>query len=254
MPLSGIRSVYPLSTIGRSGEQVMIPVMIDNPAGIRDFSLEMVYPHALLEYIGVLSSPLTHRFEYLAGVEELPGVIRIEGDAAEGIEAHGTGSLCVAVFRVREGAYGDAPVELFNLDADLYEAEAGIGRFRAGHPSDEEGSLTLGRARERGGRMVVPVRVADTSAVTAFGLELRFSPESLRFVGVEPTELTRGFVSLDGAEIEPGMVRVGGFSLGSNQDESRGSLVRLIFEKIGVGGEVEIVDATDDLENFTIIK
>jgi hypothetical protein len=30
--------------------------------------------------------------------------------------------------------------------------------------------------------------------------------------------------------------------------------VRLVFEIKEPGGEVEIVDATDDLENFTIIK
>jgi len=253
-PFSGIQRVYPLSTTGRSGEQVMIPVMIDNPAGIRDFSLEMVYPHALLEYVGVLNSPLTQGFERVRGEEEIPGVVRIEGEGAEELKARGTGSLCVAVFRVKEGVYGDAPVELYNLDADLYEAEAGSGRFRADHPSDEQGSLTLGKARERGGRMVVPIRVADASDVTAFGLELKFPLEKMTFVGVEPTDLTRNFVSLDGMEVEPGVVRIGGFSLSSIQDEFRGSLVRLVFEIIEPGGQVEIIDATDDLENFTIIK
>jgi hypothetical protein len=57
-----------------------------------------------------------------------------------------------------------------------------------------------------------------------------------------------------GTEIEPGTVRVGGFSLGTLQDGSRGSLVRLIFEKTGAGSEIEIVSATDDLAQLTILK
>jgi hypothetical protein len=35
------RTVYPLPTIARSRENVMIPVMIDNPEGLRNFGLEM---------------------------------------------------------------------------------------------------------------------------------------------------------------------------------------------------------------------
>ena len=46
-PLEGIRPylekrvLYPLPTIARSSETIMIPVMIDNPQGVRRFGLEM---------------------------------------------------------------------------------------------------------------------------------------------------------------------------------------------------------------------
>jgi len=47
----------------------MIPVMVNNPEGIRSFSLEMVYPQELLEYVGLLASPLAQGFEYVRGVK-----------------------------------------------------------------------------------------------------------------------------------------------------------------------------------------
>lgn len=254
MPFRGIRTVYPLAANGRSGERVMIPVMVDNPAGIRDFSLEMIYPRELLEYVGVISSPLTHGFEYVRGEEELPGVVRLDGRGEEGIKSRGTGSLCVAVFQVREGTSGEAAVELYNLDRDIFEAQTGRGRFRVQRPSHEPGNLILGRAREREGRLIVPVRVSDAYDLKAFGLELRFTAEKLTFIGLEQTKLTRDFVSLDGNEVEAGIARVGGFCLSGIPDESQGVLVRLVFEMKEPGGVVEIVKATDDLAGFIITQ
>lgn len=254
MPRHGARTVYPLPTAGRQGERVMIPVMVDNPAGIRDFSLDMVYPHELLEYVGVLSSPLTHGFAYVRGEEGLPGVVRLEGRGEEGIAARGPGSLCVAVFQVKEGVYGEAAVELYSLDQDIFDAKAGHGRFRVEHPSSEPGNLALGRAKEQGGRLIVPVRVTDAFDLKAFGLELKYPTDKLAFVGVEQTELTRDFVSLDGNEVAAGVARVGGYCLSGIQDESRGVLVRLVFEVKEPGGVVEIVEATDDLARFAIIR
>jgi len=232
----------------------MIPVMVDYAEGIREFSLEMVYPHELLEFVGVLSSPLTHGFEYVHGELEVPGIVRLEGRGEAGIETRGPGSLCVAVFQVREGTYGEASVELYNLDQDIFDAHAGRGRFQVQHPSREPGILILGRAREREGRLIVPVRVSDASDLKAFGLEIKYSADKLTFVGVEQTVLTRGFVSLDGNEVEAGIARVGGFGLSGIQDESQGVLVRLVFEMKEPGGEVEIGKATDDLAGFTITQ
>ena len=253
-PLHGVRKVYPLPTSGRGGEMVKIPVVVDNPAGIRNFSLEMVYPHELLTYIGILSSPLTESFVYVRGEEEQPGVVRLEGRGEEGIKIRGPGSLCVAAFQVKEGVFGEADVELYSLDQDIYDAETEHSRFRVGHTPIETGSLTLGRAKERGGRLIVPVRVTDAFDLKAFGLELKYSADKLAFVGVEQTDLTRDFVSLDGNEVKAGIARVGGFSPSGIQDESQGVLVRLVFEVIEPGGQIEIVEATDDLAKFALIK
>ncbi len=109
------RTVYPLATSGKQGDRVLIPIMVDNTAGIRDFSLELVYPQELLTYQGVLSSPLTHGFTYVRGEEGLLGIVRLEGSGEEGIAAHGPGSLCVVAFQVKDDVFGEADLQLLQL-------------------------------------------------------------------------------------------------------------------------------------------
>ncbi len=141
----------------------------------------------------------------------------------------------------------------FSLDQDIFDAETERNRFRVEHPISA-GSLTLGRAKESGSRLVVPVQVNDLFDLKSFGLELKYPEDKLAFVGVEQTELTQDFVFLDGNEIAAGMARVGGFCLGGIPDESQGVLVRLVFKVKESGGAIEIVEAMDDLAGSVIIK
>ena len=85
IPFDEEQEGYVLPVIGNSGERVMVPVMVNNPEGIQYFSLEMVYPQDLLEYEGLLPSPLTQRFDYVKGEEKVPGVLTIEGQGEVGI-------------------------------------------------------------------------------------------------------------------------------------------------------------------------
>ncbi len=254
-PIHEKREVYALPTIGNSGERVMIPVMVSNPEGIRYFSLEMFYPQDLLEYEGLLASPLTLGFEYVRGEEEVPGVVKIEGQGEEGMMGRESGSLCVVVFHAREGISGSAPVVLNSLSGDIFRADVeSIVFVRSELLGEEENKVTLGKGIVRGGMFMVPVKVTSAFGVKAFGLEVRYSADKMTFVGVNQTDLTDDFVAVDGNDIERGVIRIGGYSVSGIQDRSDGILVELVFQMREPGGEVDIVHAVDDLKGFIITK
>jgi hypothetical protein len=255
VPFYEDREVYALPTIGNSGERVMMPVMVSNPGGVRYFSLEMFYPQDLLEYEGLLASPLTQGFEYVRGEEEAPGVVKIEGQGEEGIRGRESGSLCVAVFHAREGISGSGPVVLYNLVGDIFRADAeSIVFVRAKPLREEENMVTLGKGIVRGGLLMVPVKVTDAFGVKAFGLEVKYSVDKMTFVGVNHTDLTDDFAAVDGNDIERGVIRIGGYSVSGIQDRGDGILVELVFQVREPGGEVKIIKAFDDLKEFSITR
>jgi hypothetical protein len=255
IPIEGNREVYALPVIGNSGERLMVPIITNNPEGIRDFSLEMIYPQDLLEYRGLLASPLTQRFSYIRGEEKVPGVVRIEGTGEVGIAAREPGSLCVAVFHAREGISGSAPVVLNSLSGDICRADAESLVFVRMKPlRDEENTVTLGKSNEHEGMLVVPVKLSNAFGIKAFGLEVNYSSDKMTFMGVNRTDLTEDFVAVDGNSIERGLVRIGGYSMSGIQDTRGGILVELVFRVSEPGGKVKIIRAFDDLKKFNITR
>jgi len=249
------REAYALPTIGNSGERMMIPVMVNNPEGVRYFSLEMVYPEDLLEFVGFLASPLTQGFEYVKGEEEVAGVVKIEGKGEKGITGRTTGSLGVVVFNVREGINGSAPIVLHNLGGDIFRTVARSMIFvREKFQKNIGNILTIGEGRERGGMLVVPIKVTNAFGVKAFGLEVKYPADTMYFVGVKQTDLTRDFVAVDGNDIERGVIRIGGYSMSGIQDRQNGILAELVFQVRESGGELEIIKVMDDVKDFIVIR
>jgi hypothetical protein len=233
----------------------MIPVMINNPEGVSHFGLEMYYPRDLLEYAGTLAAPLTQGLMQVRGEVETPGVVRIEGFGETGIERRETGSLSVVVFQVRGEAAGSAHIVLGNFFGDILDAEAGSSMFVCGEDvTGKERSLTLGHGRKSGGLLVVPLEVTDAFDMKAFGLEVTYEADKMTFLGVEPTELTRDFVAVDGNEVAHGVVNIGGYSMSGIQEMTSGVLVELIFQTSESGGDIAITRILDDLKDFLIVK
>jgi hypothetical protein len=192
---------------------------------------------------------------HVSGKVETPGVVRIEGIGDAGITTQETGSLSVVVFHVREGVAGSAHIVLANFIGDILEAEAGSSTFVCGEGlTGEERSLTLRRGRKSGGLLVVPVEVTDAFDIKAFGLEVKYSTDKMTFLGVEPTELTRDFVAIDGNEVADGVVRIGGYSMSGIQEMANGALIELIFQLNESRGDIEIIRVLDDLQDFLIVK
>jgi hypothetical protein len=119
----------------------MIPIMVSDTGGIKDFSFDVIFPHDTLEYVRTLAAPLTQAFDVVQGVEQFPGLIRIEGTSRIGIEACVKGSLCVLVFHVRSRASGKVSLEVANLNEDLHAAEAKSGAFRVKSSLSQPGHL-----------------------------------------------------------------------------------------------------------------
>jgi hypothetical protein len=249
------RIVYALPSMGEPGELIRIPILANDPDGIKAFRMDMIYPQELLVFRGIQASPLTADFSYVQGEEDVPGLVRIEGvgDGME-IRSEAAGSLCVAVFQVREGMTGSAPLEICNLNDDLFEAEAASGMFTSMPPYEDKGSVTLGKPGERHGKLTIPVRVTGARGIKAFGLELRVPVEKLSFVGLERTGMTADFAVVDGVQDVDGTLKIGGFAAFPNQDQQDGVLVRMVFEIKESGGEVEIVRVLDDLADFIVIQ
>ncbi|MGD8540072.1 MAG: cohesin domain-containing protein [Candidatus Aminicenantes bacterium] len=249
------RIVYPLPTIARSTENVMIPVMIDNPEGLRHFGLELSYPQDLLEYAGTLAAPLTQGIMQVRGELLIPGVVRIEGNGDTAITTREAGSLNVVVFKVKEGVAGSAHIVLGSFVGDICDAKAGSSTFLCGDDlTGNERSLTLRHGKRSGRLHIIPVEVTDAFDMKAFGLEVKYSADKMTFLGVEPTELTRDFVAVDGNEVSSGVVRIGGYSMSGIQDMKSGGLVELVFQVSESGGQVEITRILDDLQDYLIVK
>ena len=250
------RMLYPLNTICRSGEIIKVPIIIDDPEGIDSFGFEVNYDPELLEYLGLSESTLTNEFDYVREIKEVEGLVRVEGESKKPIKHKDNGSLAVMVFRVKEGINVGLPIVLFNLGKDLSRAETREGIFIGlDHFKSETRFLDLGEAIIKAdGTLRIPVKVSSAFNLKSFGLELRYSKEKMIFTGVNRGALTRDFAALDGNEIEPGIIRVGGYSMSEIQESEPGVLVELVFYMRETGGDVEIVKLFDDIRGFIIQK
>jgi hypothetical protein len=248
--------LYPLNTIGYSGKIVNIPIIITNPEGISSFSFEVNYLPGLLEYTGIRKSQLTNEFDYLRGIEEIKGLVRVEGESKQPIKYNKYASLAVLAFRVKEGVNGSLPIIVFNPGKDLFNVEIDDGTFLGLEYFDEQQRfLSLGKATVMPDRTLrIPVKVSSAFNIKSFGLDIKYPTEKMLFAGINRGELTKNFTSVEGNESEPGIVRVGGYNMSRIQERKPGMLVELVFLIKEMGGKIEIVKLVDDIQDFTIQK
>ncbi|MGD9347887.1 MAG: hypothetical protein PVH84_18635, partial [Candidatus Aminicenantes bacterium] len=252
MPSGGL--LYPLAVVGLSDEIVSVPVILTNPFGVRSFGFDLAYPSGLLEYLGVRHSTLTADFDYVRGMAMAEGLVSVEGASEVSIRSREAGSLAVLVFKVRRGANMSLPIAVLNAYGDLsYAIPMDASFTRLDEPWVISRFLNLGKSRTMSdGTVRVPVRVNTAFLMKAFGLVLEYSTENLSFVCVERGVLTEDFVLLDGSEVKPGRLKVGGFGMSEIMETEPGVLFYLVFNAHGGGGDVEIMRLTDDLLQYVI--
>jgi hypothetical protein len=248
--------LYPLNTIGYSGTIVNVPIIITNPEGISSFSFEVNYLPELLEYTGIRRSQLTDDFDYLRGIEEIEGLVIVEGESKQPIKYNKYASLAVLAFRVKQGVNGSLPIIVFNPGKDLFNVEIDDGVFFGLDYFDEhERFLSLGKARIMPDRTLrIPVKVSSAFNIKSFGMEIKYPTEKMLFAGINRGELTKNFTAVEGNESEQGVVRVGGYSMSGIQERKPGILVEMIFLVKETGGKIEIVKLVDDIQDFIIQK
>ena len=124
-------------------------------------------------------------------------------------------------------------------------------------PGQEAIGVTLNPS-SAGPDTVITVSAAiqgNSQEIRVFGLEMTFDTKMLQFQGLSKGSLTGGWETVDGNEISPGQLRVGGFAGGgaSIAKDSKGPLVDLQFkvtgQAYGNGQQVQvcITNYSDDI-------
>ena len=173
----------------------------------------------------------------------------VHGDACDD-----KGSIAALIFRVKKGEDARLPLIILSPSDDLLSVELMEGFFtRIQEDWLDTRFLRFGAPVHRSdGTVKVPVKVSSAFNMKAFGMELEFTHQALTFLAVEKSKLTENFIAVDGAEIEPGLIRVGGYGMSAIQDLNPGTLFNLIFT-VPVGmAEIEIISLLDDLQLYQI--
>ncbi|MFC2165267.1 Calx-beta domain-containing protein, partial [Acidobacteriota bacterium] len=248
------RRLFALDTIGLSGEVVSIPIIVTNPLWIRSFGFDLAYPTGLLEFMGTGPCLLTRDFDYVSAVEESKGLIRVDGESQIPISSNETGSIVVLVFRVKKGEDTRLPLNILSSSGDLMTAKPRDGYFtRIREDLLDNRLLRFGEVTQLSdGTVKVPIKVSSAFNMKSFGLVLEYTSDNLNFMGVEKAKLSRDFIALDGAEMKPGLIKVGGYGMSAIQELNPGTLFDLIFTVTGGGGEIEMIKLLDDLQLCTI--
>lgn len=104
------------------------------------------------------------------------------------------------------------------------------------------------------GTLRIPVKVSSAFNIKSFGLEIKYPTEKMVFAGINRGELIKNFTAVEGNELEPGVVRVGGYSMSGIQERKPGMLVEIVFWIKEMDGKIEIVKLVDDIQDFIIQK
>lgn len=120
-------------------------------------------------------------------------------------------------------------------------------------PSEEPGAFRIffGRVRITPGQMTtVPLLVDSPRNLDAFRLHLVYPIHDLEFVDILPSQATRDWIIVDGAEVDTGSVILGGFHTKPLSSEGNVSIAEIMFRArndVKKEYNLDIVEACDDL-------
>jgi PKD repeat protein len=102
-----------------NGDEVGVPVLIDNPCGIDAFGLDLIFPSETLEFRGVVKTQLVEGFYQVDGNLVNDGVVRLGGYGSEPIAETAADELVILLFKFRKQT--DQPIDfrITNLCDDL---------------------------------------------------------------------------------------------------------------------------------------
>ena len=181
-------------------------------------------------------------------------MVRIEGLGQVPISETQMGSLAVAVFLVKEGQQDSLPVYVYNPTYDIYDAETAEGVFtRYGDVRQSPRAVILGEAvTGTKGTVRIPIEFSEKFNIKSFGLEIRYSSASLEFMRMEMLKTGSEFSAIQVHEVEEGVLRIGGYGRNEIHQTGPGRIMELIFFKTDFGGEIEVIQSFDDIQDFII--
>ncbi|MGQ9673650.1 MAG: hypothetical protein ACUVV5_11070 [Candidatus Aminicenantales bacterium] len=234
---------------------VSIPILLSNVYGIQKFGFRVNYPVDVLEYLAAQKSSLTQEFDYLLGFEEEPGIIRVGGEGQIRIRERNVGPLVILIFRVRDGEDLRLPLVVFSPEEDIAEVEMGEAIFvRVKEPLSEPKLVGFGDPVPSSGNILkIPILMSSLFCLKAFGFEIKYTQEKMDFLGLEP-DRSGDYIALQAVEMEPGLIRVGGYRMNENLERGPGLLVELIFHIKREGGEISLSGLVDDIASALVLR
>lgn len=88
----------PLGNTLNIGEQVRVPILIDQPNGVGAFGLLLKYDTVKVSYVSVQKSVATQGFVIVSGNENFPGEVTIGGFGTPPISTTDPDTLCFVIF------------------------------------------------------------------------------------------------------------------------------------------------------------
>lgn len=116
--------------MAQPGDVITVPLLVEKPANLDAFGLQLVYPAHLLEFKTVSPSPATRGWTVVNGRETEAGLVSIGGFHTLGITSEDTCAIAEVSFIVRQEASGSGEIDLINLVDDLANASVVKGNIR----------------------------------------------------------------------------------------------------------------------------
>jgi hypothetical protein len=180
--------------IGLPGDEVKIPIHVDDALDLSAFGLRLSYPAEMLKFAGIERGKLTEKWVALDASSEQTGEILVGGFNPEAIDEKSAGELLSLKFTVKEEATGSARLQVLEVSDDLAAAAIQTGAINT--QVDGMGPETYGLAQNHPN----PFNMA-----TEIVYRLRESGRvEMRIVDV----MGRQVRSLESGEMEAGIHRV----------------------------------------------
>ncbi len=115
--------------------------------------------------------------------------------------------------------------------------------------------MKLNVTRSGDAQVLLKMILSEGKGVRAFGAELSYPSDMLSFVSVHPSDLAASWEFIDGMEIQPGLLIVGGFDGEGVRTKSPGGLMEALFrvnDGAEGGAEFTVRNFVDDLEGANV--
>lgn len=111
-------TVCPGAASSCEADTVTIPVLIENPSGLRSFGFRMNYDAANSRYLYTKKSGITNDWIALNGIENVPGLVVMGGFHITALTSPAIETLCYVTFEVVNRG-SDISITMSNFSDDL---------------------------------------------------------------------------------------------------------------------------------------
>lgn len=123
-------------------------------------------------------------------------------------------------------------------------------------PPDDRAVISIGDIRLDGTDVTVVLDIAGVPSLDAFGFEVLFPSSGLEYLGNGRTALSQDFAQLDGALVEAGRLRLGGYCTDAVAAARQTDLVELRFRMLAdeLEGKLAIHNYVDDVSGAETVE